>query len=48
MLIRQRLALRDDFSQVDCAIADYILRRGAALQGESARHIASAVYTSAS
>ncbi len=48
MLIRERLAQRADFSQADCAIADYILQRGAALQGESARHIAAAAYTSAS
>lgn len=48
MLLTEKLQERADFSQVECAIADYILQRGGDLAQDSARHIASSVYTTPS
>ena len=48
MIIEERLKLQEGFSDVEKAIADYILERGEELKNESARYVAGRVYASPS
>ncbi len=48
MIIEERLKLQEEFSDVEKAIANYILERGEKLKNESARYVAKQVYTSPS
>lgn len=48
MIIEERLKMQEGFSDVEKAIANYILGRGEKLKNESARYVARQVYTSAS